>query len=726
VRKVAGLLIVASGMTILAAGAALAYFQTTDHSSPAAAVAATLTAPSGGTQNGIATPTAIPIKWTAPSAYAPTGYTVLRCTGASCTPSGSPAVGGCSNVITSVVTATSCIDSDPALAAGQTYTYVVEALLDNWTSPASAAFTGGTTAVARLTFTTQPSANQNIQAKGTGSFSVSVAITDANNAVATNDSTDTVTLAIATNPGGGVLSCTNAGGLTVTAMSGIANFTGCAITLAGSGYTLTASSATSPSLAAPSNANAFNITAGTASQLSFTIQPSAGQNIQAKGTGSFAVSVAVRDQNRNTLTGDSGRLITLAIDTNPGGGVLSCTNVGGLTVADSSGVATFSGCAITRAGTGYTLTASAVSLAAPSNANAFNITAGTASQLSFTTQPSAGQNIQAKGSGSFAVSVAVQDQDGNTVLGDSGRPVTLAIGTNPGGGVLSCTNTGGLMVTDTSGVSSFSGCAITRAGTGYTLTASSVTLAAPSNANAFNITAGTAAELSFTTQPSAGQNIQAAGTGSFPVSIAVQDLNGNPVAGDSGRSITLAIGTNPGGGVLSCSSGLTATDSSGVASFTGCAITLTGTGYTLAASATGLTGPSNANAFNIIAGAPAYLGFTGITVPLTGATTANCTPNPAAHTNACTLNNLVSVLSYTAHVSLFDENGNQAPASSSVTVSLSSSALSSVSPGSVTIASGSSTSSGTFTESLGLGVGTATASATVSSVAFQSTIRPGL
>ena len=328
-----------------------AYFQTTDHSNPAAAVAATLATPTGGAQNGTATPAAIPIKWTAPG-YSPTGYTVLRCAGATCTPSGSPAIGGCSNVITSVVTTTGCIDSDPALTAGTTYTYVVEALLHNWTSSPGAAFTAATTAIAKLTFTAQPAVNQNIGAKGSAVFSASVALTDAAGAVASNDSTDTVTLAIGTNPGGGVLSCTNPGGLTVTAVSGVASFSGCAITATGTGYTLTASSATSPALTGPANANAFNIVAGAATQLGFTSQPSVNQNIQATGTQSFAVSVAVQDQDGNTVTGDSGRLVTLAIGNNPGGGVLSCTNTGGLTVTDSAGVASFTGCAITRSGTG--------------------------------------------------------------------------------------------------------------------------------------------------------------------------------------------------------------------------------------------------------------------------------------------------------------------------------------------------------------------------------------
>ena len=40
----------------------------------------------------------------------------------------------------------------------------------------------------------------------------------------------------------------------------MANFTGCSITVAGNGYTLTASDTTHTSVTAPTNANSFNIT----------------------------------------------------------------------------------------------------------------------------------------------------------------------------------------------------------------------------------------------------------------------------------------------------------------------------------------------------------------------------------------------------------------------------------------------------------------------------------
>ncbi len=75
----------------------------------------------------------------------------------------------------------------------------------------------------------------------------------------------------------------------------------------------------------------------------------------------------------------------------------------------------------------------------------------------------------------------------------------------------------------------------------------------------------------------------------------------------SNASITLAVGTNP-GGTLACNTNpLTATG--GVASFGGCEITGKLGSYTLTAAATGLTGTTS-NAFSITIGAASQLAFT--------------------------------------------------------------------------------------------------------------------
>ena len=82
------------------------------------------------------------------------------------------------------------------------------------------------------------------------------------------------------------------------------------------------------------------------------------------------------------------------------------------------------------------------------------------------------------------MTVAVEDANGNVETADNATTVSLAIGTNPGGGTL----TGGSAVTVASGIATFSGLSINKAGTGYTLTASSTPSYTAATSAAFNIT----------------------------------------------------------------------------------------------------------------------------------------------------------------------------------------------------------------------------------------------
>ena len=96
-------------------------------------------------------------------------------------------------------------------------------------------------------------------------------------------------------------------------------------------------------------------------------------------------------------------------------------------------------------------------------------------------------------------------------------------------------------------------------GTGYTLSASDGTLSGVTS-NPFNITPASANRLAITAQPTntmAGQTISS-------VTVKVFDLFGNVVTSDS-SSVTVAIGTNPGGGMLSGTATVNAVN--GVATF---------------------------------------------------------------------------------------------------------------------------------------------------------------
>jgi trimeric autotransporter adhesin len=296
--------------------------------------------------------------------------------------------------------------------------------------------------------------------------------------------TNAVTLAIGTNPSAGVLACTNTGGLTVTSVSGVANFTGCSITKAGTGYTLAATS--SPVLTPPVNANAFTITAGAASQLVFTTQPVGGVLVG----GNFAAQpkVSVEDANSNVVTSDTGsETLSIAVYTAGNGGstkgTLACTTNPVNAVA---GVATFAGCKIngTAAAGTYTLSVVRSGLTSATSSGVV-INAGVASQLVFTTQPVGG--VLPATNFATQPKVSIEDAAGNVVTTDTGT-VTLSIASYvPGnGGTIQgtpvCTTN---PVNAVAGVATFAGCKIngvTGAGT-YTLSAARSGLASGISSN---------------------------------------------------------------------------------------------------------------------------------------------------------------------------------------------------------------------------------------------------
>jgi hypothetical protein len=103
--------------------------------------------------------------------------------------------------------------------------------------------------------------------------------------------------------------------------------------------------------------------------------------------------------------------------------------------------------------------------------------------------------------------------------------------------------------------------------------------------------------LAFTTQPGGG----AAGVvwAQQPV-VAVETSNNAIVTGDNSTVVTLSIGTNPAGGTLSCSSGLSRTVVNGVASFFGCSISVGSTSaYSLTATSSASYAPAYSSPFYI-------------------------------------------------------------------------------------------------------------------------------
>jgi Subtilase family/Divergent InlB B-repeat domain len=349
----------------------------------------------------------------------------------------------------------------------------------------------------------------------------------------------------------------------LTGANGLATFSDLSINLSGS-KNLTASSTGLPSAVS----SAFTINAAAASTLSFSTQPPATVTAGAL----FTAAVKAQDQFGNNVPSLS---ITVALTS--GSGTLSGTLTQPTpTGVGTTGIATFNNFNINLTGT-KKLTASAGGLSVDSNI--FTVNAAAVNTVAFVQQPTdtaAGQTIAP------AVTVQAKDSFGNNVPNAS---VVMSI--SAGTGALSGTLT---QSTDASGIATFGNLSINLAG--------SKTLRATSNARttdsvAFNITAGTASKLGFGQQPPTttfGQTINP------PVTIQVQDSLGNVITTDNGRSVAIAIGSNPGGGTLSGTT--SATTVNGIATFSNLSIDKVGTGYTLTASSPGLTGVTSST-FNI-------------------------------------------------------------------------------------------------------------------------------
>ncbi|NMO14351.1 hypothetical protein HPC49_02580 [Pyxidicoccus fallax] len=474
------------------------------------------------------------------------------------------------------VTPVNGVASFPGISVNQVGTgYVLSASTPGLTANSSA-FNVTAGAPARLEFGVQPS---NVVAGVAIAPAVTVRVVDAHGNTVTT-ATNSIIVAIGNNPGVGILNGTK----TVSAVNGVATFSTLSITRSGVGYTLTASvggNSLTTGVSAP-----FTVTHGAASALSFyTNAP----NVVSAGLPiTPAVKVGVRDSYGNTVTSSTAP-ITLSLSANPGSSTLGGT----LTVNAVDGVATFPDLTLNRTGLNYRFAAASQGLTSNTSA-LFNVVAGPAVRLAFTTQPA---NVAAGAVMTPSVRVAVQDAFGNTVQ-TSSVSVLIAIANNPTGAVL----TGTSPVTTSNGVATFTNLRLDKVGTGYTLEATASGLTAVTS-TAFNVTAGAATQLAFTVQPG---NISAGGTFDPVVQVTVRDAGGNTVT-TSTASITLALGNNPGGGPLSGTTVVSA--AGGVASFPGVSLVRAGSGYTLTASATGLTAATS-NTFNVTPGAAHHLAFT--------------------------------------------------------------------------------------------------------------------
>ena len=272
-----------------------------------------------------------------------------------------------------------------------------------------------------------------------------------------------------------------------------------------------------------------------------------------------------------------------------GGGSVSAASV----VSDADGLSqtTF------RLGTGagpQSVTATSGTLANSPLTFTATAVAATASKLVFTVPPANG----VAGVALTAVAVSAEDNNGNVATTFNG-PVTIAIGANPGAGMLAGTTT----VSAIAGVATFPTLSINRNGTAYTLLASATGLTSATS-GPFDIAVGPATKLAFTAQPGIG--IVNAPL-SMPIVVHAEDSQGN-LTPAFGGTVTIAFATNPTGAALG---GLVSVDAvAGIAAFSGITVSQAGNGYTLSASATGLTSATSAP-FNIGTGVAMNLSVVG-------------------------------------------------------------------------------------------------------------------
>ncbi len=330
---------------------------------------------------------------------------------------------------------------------------------------------------------------------------------------------------------------------------------------------------------APSNT--VSLTAGAATQLAITTQPSpAVQSGAALGTQPV---VQLRDASGNDVA-QAGVSVTAAIAS--GGGALGGTT----TVAtNAAGQAVFTDLAISGTVGDRTLSFSAGALTgAPSGT--ITVSAGAAASLAI--NAGNGQTATAGSAVAAAPSVVVRDASGNPV---SGVSVSFAVAT--GGGSV----TGATATTDVSGIASVGSWTLGTTAGANSLSGSASGLA-PATFSA-TATAGAATQLVIATQPSTTAQSGIA-LGTQPV-LQLRDAFGNDVA-QAGASVTAAIAS--GGGVLG-GTATVATNASGRAVFAGLSISGTLGDRTLGFSAVGLTGATS-NTISVTAGSATQLAIT--------------------------------------------------------------------------------------------------------------------
>jgi uncharacterized repeat protein (TIGR03803 family) len=328
------------------------------------------------------------------------------------------------------------------------------------------------------------------------------------------DSSDQVTVSVASGPGTFTSSPPP-----VAVNGGIASFGNLTLDTAGS-YTLGA--ATSGLTGATSTS--FSVTAASADHLAYSAQPgttTAGTPIAA------AMKAEVLDKFGNLITADNSDMVTVSLATKPAGGAFTSSST--TTVTVSGGIATFSDLVIDIAGS-YTLAVSTTGGVTGPNSAVFTINPAGIGQLFFSVQPGSAPAGSTIGP---AVQVEVFDAFGNTLTADNKDTVTLTVNNAGRGPSVFNDGSGTTSAMVSAGVATFNNLVIDAAGT-YTLAASTTGVTgAPSSP--FLITSALVSSFVVVSSHSG----ETAGNG-FNVSIRARDIFGNTISEyDSSNTVKL-------------------------------------------------------------------------------------------------------------------------------------------------------------------------------------------
>ncbi len=353
----------------------------------------------------------------------------------------------------------------------------------------------------------------------------------------------TVTVAIASGPTGGVFTSGSTTSVQTNG-SGLAIFSNLILDTAGS-YTLTFSSSGLASV----TSNSFVVSAATASTITISTQPTAST---AGSPVNGVPAVTVKDVYGNLV---SGATVTVAINSGPSGATFDSSATTTETTG-TNGVATFSNVILDSAGA-YTLTFTTGSLTT-SASNSFNVTAGVGTQFVITSSPVTGPATTS--SATLAITVTLEDAEGNPVVASTTASTTLNLNTTAGffadtsGGTHATTAT---LARNTSSVTFYFGDA----------TAGFPTIAVSINSGAYQT--GTQSETIFGTFTVSAPSTATAGS-SFSVTLTAVTTSGATATGYSGTEVITFTGpaSSPGGTAPSYPANVVFTNGVGTATIT--------------------------------------------------------------------------------------------------------------------------------------------------------------